>query len=137
AWIKGQDPTLIVPGPGETIADSIASCLPRDRVKAMRAVRETGGVYVRVPDEAILAAIPELARYTGVFAEPAGAAALAGLRQAQLEGAIAPHERIVLLITGSGLKDVNSAIQAVGKGHYIENSMDDVRRLVEQLSLVG
>ncbi|MEP7288316.1 MAG: threonine synthase [Chloroflexota bacterium] len=137
AWISGQDPTEMIPGPAETIADSISAGLPRDRVKALRAVRETGGEYVSVPDSAILAAIPELAQYTGVFAEPAAAATLAGLRQAQLEGAISPHERVVLLITGSGLKDVRAAMQSVGTAHKIENSMTDVRHMIKQLALVG
>ena len=125
------------PGPAETIADSISASLPRDRVKALRAVRETGGAYVSVPDEAILAAIPELARQTGVFAEPAAAAVLAGLRQAQLEGAIGADEEVVMLITGSGLKDINSAMRSVGAAHHVEASMANVRRLIEQLSLTA
>ncbi len=136
AWITGQDPATMTPGPAETVADSISASLPRDRVKAMRAVRESGGAYVSVSDEAIIAAIPELARHTGVFAEPAAAATLAGLRQAQLEGAIGPNERVVLLVTGSGLKDIRSAMRSVGTAHRVEASMSDVRRLVERLDLV-
>jgi threonine synthase len=136
AWISGQDAATMMPGPAETIADSISASLPRDRVKAMRAVRESGGAYVSVPDEAIIAAIPELARYTGVFAEPAAAATLAGLRQAQLEGAIGPNERVVLLVTGSGLKDIRSAMRSVGSAHHVEPSLPDVRRLIERLDLV-
>src|SRR5262249_40910927 len=54
AWVSGQDPATMPPGPAETIADSISASLPRDRVKAMRAVRESGGLYVSVSDEAIL-----------------------------------------------------------------------------------
>jgi threonine synthase len=136
AWISGQDPALMAPGPAETVADSISASLPRDRVKAMRAVRQTGGAYVSVSDEAILAAIPELAQQTGVFAEPAAAATLAGLRQAQLEGAIAPNERVVLLVTGSGLKDIRSAMRSVGTAHQVGATMADVRNLIDQLDVV-
>lgn len=88
-----------------TVADSIAAGLPRDRVKAMRAVRESRGCFLRVSDQAILAAIPELAQGCGVFAEPAGAASLAGLKVALEKKLIAPKERICLVATGSGLKD--------------------------------
>jgi threonine synthase len=136
AWISGQDPALMTPGSAETVADSISASLPRDRVKAMRAVRQTGGAYVSVSDEAILAAIPELAQQTGVFAEPAAAATLAGLRQAQLEGAIAPNERVVLLVTGSGLKDIRSAMRSVGTAHQVGATMADVRNLIGQLDIV-
>jgi threonine synthase len=137
AWVNGQGAVNMTPGPAETIADSISAGLPRDRVKALRAVRETRGAFVSVTDEAILAAIPELARQTGVFAEPAAAATLAGLRQAQLEGLIGPQDRVVLLITGSGLKDVRSAMRSVGTAHSVENDMLHVRELVSDLSLMG
>lgn len=137
AWREGQDAATMKPAPADTVADSISAGLPRDRVKALRAVRESGGQFVSVHDSAILAAIPELARLTGVFAEPAAAATLAGLRQARLEGAIRPGERVVLLITGSGLKDIRSAMRSVGTAHPVENSMDSVRRLVDKLALVG
>lgn len=138
AWRKGQDPATMSPGPSETIADSISASLPRDRVKAIRAVRESGGVYVSVPDEKILAAIPELARMSGVFAEPAAAATLAGLHQAQLEGAIGPTDRVVLMVTGSGLKDIHSARKSLGSasGYPVKTSIEDVERLVTQLELV-
>ena len=79
----------------------------------MAAVRNTDGAYLTVSDAEILAAIPSLARGCGVFAEPAGAAAYAGLIKAVNAGQVANDERIVILNTGSGLKDVASAMQAV------------------------
>ncbi|HVO44283.1 MAG TPA: threonine synthase [Aggregatilineales bacterium] len=135
AWERGDDPAAMIPGPADTIADSISAGFPRDRVKAIRAVRETGGLYVSVPDSAILASIPELAQFTGVFAEPAAAATLAGLYEARRRGAISPTERIVLLVTGNGLKDVAKAMQSVGTGIAVEASMSDVRRAVAPLAL--
>ena len=97
----------------DTVADSISADLPRDRIKAMAAVRETDGAYLRVSDDEILAAVPVLARGSGVFAEPAGAAAYAGLAAAVDRGLVGASDRVVVLSTGSGLKDVASAMKAV------------------------
>ena len=79
----------------------------------MAAVVETDGAYLRVADDDILAAVPLLARGSGVFAEPAGAAAYAGLIAAVERDLIGPTDRVVVLSTGSGLKDVASAMKAV------------------------
>lgn len=100
--------------PAATVADSISAGLPRDRAKALRAVRQTDGAWVSVPDEAILAAIPRLARASGVFAEPAAAAALAGLESAIAGGQLAQDSSVALLVTGNGLKDVAAARRSVG-----------------------
>ena len=113
AWSNNEDVLTKAPIAAHTIADSISAGLPRDRLKAMAAVRETNGAYVTVSDEQILAAIPALARGAGVFAEPAGATAYAGLLQALEQKLVNPDERIVILNTGSGLKDVASAMKAV------------------------
>ncbi len=115
AFEQGEDVLTKAPITVTTIADSIAAGLPRDRVKAMAAVRESGGAFVRVDDDAILAAIPELARTTGVFAEPAAAASWAGLRAAAASGLVAPDERICMVVTGSGLKDVGAAVTACAR----------------------
>jgi len=113
AFENDEDPLTKPPIAADTVADSISADLPRDRIKAMSAVTDTGGVYLRVRDDAILAAIPELARGSGVFAEPAGAAAYAGLIEAVDRGLVTPDDRVVVLNTGSGLKDVASAMIAV------------------------
>ena len=70
AWRTGISAMEMQPIDAHTIADSISAGLPRDRIKALAAVRETGGAYVKVTDDEILAAIPALARGSGVFAEP-------------------------------------------------------------------
>ncbi|HWR66832.1 MAG TPA: threonine synthase, partial [Bellilinea sp.] len=77
----------IVPVEATTIADSISVDLPRDGVRAVRAARETGGQYLTVPDEEIIQSIGEIGK-SGIFAEPAGAAAYAGLKKALREGKI-------------------------------------------------
>ena len=113
AWKNGEDILTKSPVIAQTVADSISAGLPRDRIKALAAVTETGGAYICLSDDEILAAIPELARSTGVFAEPAGAAAYAGLVKAVDKQLVSWDEKIVVLNTGNGLKDVAGAMQAV------------------------
>jgi threonine synthase len=113
AFESGEDVLTKSAIPANTLADSISADLPRDRIKAMNAVTETNGAYLRVTDDEILAAVPVLARGSGVFAEPAGAAAHAGLIAAVDRGLVGADDRVVVLSTGSGLKDVASAMKAV------------------------
>ena len=80
AWAAHTE--TITPVSAQTIADSISVDLPRDGVRAVRAVRETNGAYLLVGDDEILAAIRDLSRSEAVFAEPAAAAAYAGLVKA-------------------------------------------------------
>jgi threonine synthase len=128
AWKKGGEE--IIPYPAETIADSISVGLPRDGVRAVRAARETGGAYLTVTDDEILAAMRTLARRAAVFAEPAGATSFAGLVKAVREGMIGEDETVVVVITGNGLKDVKSAMQAVGQATTIEPRLDEVMRFI-------
>jgi threonine synthase len=81
-----------------------------------------------VSDDAITAAIPTLARGCGVFAEPAAAAAYAGLTKAVEDGLVASDERVVVLATGSGLKDIATAIKSVSQPPIVEPNLDAVRR---------
>jgi threonine synthase len=115
AWERGLEGWDMEPVEAHSVADSIVAGLPRDRIKALRAVRETDGAFIRVADQEILAAIPTLAQGCGVFAEPAAAAAYAGLVRAVEQGLVASDDRVVVLATGSGLKDVASAMKAVAK----------------------
>lgn len=119
----------IIPVQARTLADSISVDLPRDGVRAVRAARETGGSYVLVSDTEILQAIGELGG-AGIFAEPAGATAYAGLRRAMANGMIAADDPVLVLNTGSGLKDVRAAMQAVQEAPIIPPSLDAVRKLI-------
>jgi threonine synthase len=123
------------PMQARTVADSISAGLPRDRIKALAAVRESGGAYVVVPDEQILAAIPALARATGVFAEPAGAAVYAGLLRAVADGLVARHERVVLLVTGSGLKDIAAARSGLDEPLVVDADLAAVKRAIARLGI--
>jgi threonine synthase len=132
AWERGLAATAMVPIEAHTIADSISAGLPRDRIKALRAVRESQGAFVRVSDEAIVAAIPQLARGCGVFAEPAAAAAYAGLAQAVHDGLVERDEEVVVLATGSGLKDVATAIRSVPEPPVVAPQLSEVCRVLSR-----
>ena len=132
AWRTGISAMEMQPIDAHTIADSISAGLPADRIKGLAAVRETDGAYIKVTDEEILAAIPTLARGCGVFAEPAGAAAYAGLVKAVEQGLVHPDERIVVLSTGNGLKDIASARKSVGEPMVVDKSLDDVKRVLKR-----
>lgn len=113
----------------KTLADSISVDLPRDGVRAVRASKETGGTYITVTDDEILKAIAELGR-VGVFAEPAGAAAYAGLVKGAGSGVVGGEDPVLVLNTGSGLKDVRAAMQAVSVAPIIEPNLDAVKGLL-------
>jgi threonine synthase len=119
----------ITPVSATTIADSISVDMPRDGVRAVRAAKETGGTYVNVSDEEILKAIVELGKL-GVFAEPAGATAYAGLVKAAAAGMVGSEDPILVLNTGSGLKDVRAAMQAVQPAPIIEPTLEAVKKLL-------
>jgi threonine synthase len=132
AWRTGISAMEMQPIDAHTIADSISAGLPADRIKGLAAVRETDGAYIKVTDEEILAAIPTLARGCGVFAEPAGAAAYAGLVKAVELGLVHPDERIVVLSTGNGLKDIASARKSVGEPMVVDKDLAAVKRALKR-----
>jgi threonine synthase len=122
----------IVPVVARTIADSISVDLPRDGIRAVRAARETRGAYILVNDGEILAAEAQLGK-AGIFAEPAGAASFAGLAKAVKIGLVAPNEPVLVLNTGSGLKDIKAALKAVGEAPVIEPRLDNVKKLLKTI----
>jgi len=130
AWAAGTE--TITPVHAATLADSISVGLPRDGVRALRAVRETGGAFLTVSDDEILKAMKSLASEAAVFAEPAAAAAYAGLVKSVLIWQVDPGEQIVVLLTGSGLKDIGAAMKAAGEATRIEPSLEAVKRLISQ-----
>jgi len=122
----GED---ISPVHSTTIADSISVDLPRDGVRALRAARETNGTYITVSDNEIIAAIGELGK-VGVFAEPAGAAAHAGLVKAAASGVVKSDDPVLVINTGSGLKDVRAAMQAVTEAPVIEPTLQGLKKIL-------
>jgi len=120
---------IITPISATTMADSISVDLPRDGVRAVRAAKETGGTYITVSDDEIIKAIAELGKM-GVFAEPAGATAYAGLVKAAGSGVVRSDDPILVMNTGSGLKDVRAAMQAVQPAPIIEPTLEAVKKIL-------
>jgi len=121
AYISGTEE--IVPVSASTLADSISVDLPRDGLRALRAAKETKGAYIVVKDSEILSAIAELGA-EGIFAEPAGATSFAGVKNAVESHLINTSDPVVVLNTGSGLKDIQSAMKAVNEASIIKPSFD-------------
>ena len=114
-----------------TLADSISVDLPRDGWRALQAARASGGAYIAVSDDAIVHAIEALGRDAAVFAEPAGAAAYAGFLDAVNSGLLSSQDRVLVMNTGNGLKDIKAARQAAGEASVIEPTLDALRGLRE------
>lgn len=106
---------VVRPVSGDTVADSISVSLPRDGLAAVQAIRDSGGFGITVSDDEILRAIPTVARGAGVFGEPAGVTAYAGLCRAAAQDLLDPDWTIVVLVTGNGLKDIASVLRVTGE----------------------
>ena len=109
----------VTPVPVQTIADGIAVGTPRNWRKALNAVRASGGTIVTVRDEEILDAMRLLAEAVGVWAEPAALAGVAALPVLREAGLVGRSERVLVLLTGHGLKDPAAARGAAG-GRAVE-----------------
>jgi threonine synthase len=110
-----------------TVADSISVDQPRDGLAAVRGILESGGETVLVSDEEILAAIPEMARTTGVFAEPAAAAPWAAVKRLVHDDKIDADELVVCLVSGSGLKDTANVRKTVGAPRSIDPTIEAIK----------
>ncbi len=121
------------PGRAHTVADSISVGHARNPHKALQAVTRCNGAWVSVSDEEILAAIPQTALLSGVFAEPAAAAASAGLARAVKMGIVAPDQSASLIVSGNGLKDTGAALRAVGGPIDVAPTTDAVLKLLERV----
>jgi threonine synthase len=115
---------IVRPYPAQTVADGISVTLPRNGAMAVKVIRESGGFGITVSDQEILAAEKELAKLTGVFAEPSGAAGYAGLVRLLSEGRIERDERAVLLVTGSVLKSIDAVVGSAGSVVPIEKGAE-------------
>ncbi len=92
-----------------TVADSISVSAPSNAYMAVKAVKESDGFSVTVSDDEIMIAQRELAMSTGIFAEPSCSTVLAALKKSK--ELLNSKEQIVLLITGSGLKDIEATLK--------------------------
>jgi len=113
-------------GVADTVADSISVGRPRNTVKACSALEESDGEALLVSEEEILAAESLLGQTEGIYAEPAAATPVAGLRKARDDGIVKTGESVVVVVTGTGLKDTASAMRAGGEVAGIDPDIDDV-----------
>jgi threonine synthase len=93
----------------QTIASAIRVGNPASWQGALRVKEESGGVIDMVSDEAIMDAYTMMARSEGIFCEPASAAPVAGLLKLSRAGLHLKDKKVVCIVTGSGLKDPDSA----------------------------
>jgi len=96
-----------------TIADSISVGIPRNPIKALRAVKDSKGAWIEVTDAHILRSMKMLGSLEGIFGEPAGVTSLSGVEQALTDKIIKHDETVTVIMTGNGLKDPNNAQKAI------------------------
>lgn len=119
-----------------TFADSIAVGVPRNGDKALMAIRESQGLAVNVSDREIMEAQQLLGRSCGVFGEPAGVTATAGVKKLCEQGILGREETVVSVVTGNGLKDVANAIKACGEPISIPGDMNALLRAFSDSGIV-
>jgi threonine synthase len=123
AWLDESD--TIKPVKPDTIAKSLAIGNPADGYFALDAVRQTGGALAAVSDEEVVDAMLLLARTEGIFAETAGGVTVATLKRLAEQGIVRPDERVVVYVTGHGLKTLDAVVDRSGADTImIEPSLD-------------
>ncbi len=121
AFAEGWD--VCKPQKPDTIAKSLAIGDPADGPYAVEHARRTGGGIDSVDDDEIRAAIRLLAETTGIFTETAGGVTIGVLAKLAERGEIGPGERVVVYITGEGLKTLDAARESF-RMHEIEPELD-------------
>lgn len=114
-----------------TIADSISVDIPRNFYMTQHFIETYNGKYLSVSDDEIIKASSILSKNTGLFAEPAAAAAFAGLLSYSKNHQITKNSNNVVLLTGSGLKDLNSVKKIINIPDAISPSIKELKKLFE------
>lgn len=118
---------------GTTIASPLVAAYTDYGDLALAALRESGGGAVKVDDEQLRSAQRLMATTEGVFAEPAGAASLAGLRLLLERGVVKAEDRVVCVVTGEGLHDPSAAADALPPHFTIGDSLDELDSVLQRL----
>lgn len=126
AWRTGECNTIPA---ASTRADSISVASPANGRMAVRYINESKGWATEISDEAILSAQLELAESAGVFIEPAAAAAWGAFRKDAEENKISKNDSIIILLTGTGFKDLAAVETTVTIPSSIEPTVDAVKKL--------
>ncbi len=119
----------------DTIADSIAVGVPRNPDKAIQAIRESGGLVANVTDQEIMDAQKLLGHSCGIFGEPAGVAAAAGVAKLCRDELLGENDSVVTIVTGNGLKDVANAIKFSGEPIRVPSDMDRLLQEFDRLDI--
>ncbi|MCD4746590.1 MAG: pyridoxal-phosphate dependent enzyme, partial [Bacteroidales bacterium] len=117
--------------PADTIADSIAVDIPRNFYMTKKFIQNYNGEYITVSDEDILEASNILSKNTGIFAEPAAVAAFAGMLKYNKLYKLTPYSKNVVLLTGCGLKDINSMKELVHIPKAVKADIDEVKKILK------
>ena len=115
----------------KTVAGGLIDPFPWDADTAIEGIRRSGGDAVAVSDKEILQAEKELAQMEGVFAEPSGAAGVAGLKALIDEGKVDASDTVVVEVTGGGLKDVQTALEISKRPRTISPSIKALSKLIK------
>jgi threonine synthase len=133
AFKSNQDPLDITPwDSNETVAGGLADPFPWDGDAALKYLKMANGRAIAVPDDAIERQLVALGKLEGVFAEPSGAAALAGLESLVNQGVIDKSDRIVVPITGSGFKDLATSDRLTPQVVLIMPDLDQLKAALEK-----
>nr|WP_245526504.1 threonine synthase [Desulfurococcus mucosus] len=134
AWMERADPLRIKPWekPPETIATGLEDTYPWDGDAGLRALYKTDGYGVVVSDRDIVEAMRMLAGLEGVFAEPSGAAGLAGLVKAVENGEVDRDEVVVVLVTGHGLKDPDIVRKTAPEPPLINPDVEEFKKAARE-----
>jgi threonine synthase len=133
--LQGKRATSMALGKPKPVAVELAMKKPTHGYLATRSIRESKGQGVRVTDAEVLSAMTLLARTEGIFAEPAAAATIAGLKKLVDQGRVDRDEEIVCIVTGAGLKDPYTARKFIAKVRKINEILSRIesRRFTTRL----
>ncbi len=119
--------------PPTTRADSISVGIPRNGLKALEYVRNSNGFMMDVSDDQIMESIVYMAKRAGIFSEPAGAAGFAGILKLKEEGFFKADDKIVTIVTGSGLKDLAATADKLPTAYTVKKNKQDVIDILSQI----
>ncbi len=117
--------------PSNTIADSISVDIPRNFYMAKQFIQKYNGEYLTVSDDEIMKASAILSRNTGIFSEPAATTSYAGMLRYYQENKLDKDSKNVVLLTGSGLKDLNSVQKLLNIPEAIQPTIDNLKKLIQ------
>jgi len=122
---------LPLPSSSESIAEGLVGRWGYDAPLAVKALIESNGYAEYVSDMEIKTAMKQLARLEGIFVEPSAAACVAGLSKMTKNGLIDKEEQVVCIITGSGMKHPESALDISNKPIHVRNTITEIRKALK------